>query len=156
MLKYCAILFHNLRRCYWRLFKPVTLGASALIFDQTGSVLLVRNTYRVGWHLPGGGVHKGEHFISAAIREVQQETSISCKEADLQLFGLYSNFSEGNFDYVVVYTATGAFDLLNFKPALEIAECKFFKVNALPGNLGAGSARRIAEWQGERSKSLEW
>ena len=49
-------------------------GASAVIFDDQGRVLLQkRRDFRV-WALPGGGIEPGETSEQAAIREVREET----------------------------------------------------------------------------------
>jgi 8-oxo-dGTP pyrophosphatase MutT (NUDIX family) len=48
-----------------------------IIFSGNKKVLLVKGWLGAGqWGLPGGGVHKGESPVQAAIREVKEETGI--------------------------------------------------------------------------------
>ncbi|MEO9255658.1 MAG: NUDIX domain-containing protein, partial [Tepidiformaceae bacterium] len=59
-------------RASWRVYHPITLGVR-VILTSDGKVLLVRHTYRPGWFLPGGGVHRRESLERAARREVREE-----------------------------------------------------------------------------------
>ena len=40
-------------------------------------LLLVRTSYRAGWHLPGGSVRRGETPEEAARRELAEETGLT-------------------------------------------------------------------------------
>ena len=46
-------------------------------------LLLVRQSYRRGWTLPGGGVERGEDPRHAAQRELNEETGIATGREDL-------------------------------------------------------------------------
>ena len=50
---------------YWRITRPLTLGVFGICLDADRRVVLVKQTYRLGWFLPGGGVEKGESVIDA-------------------------------------------------------------------------------------------
>lgn len=55
------------------------VGVSALVFDRQGRVILVRRgrpPAQGKWHAPGGRLEAGESLISAALREVWEETGI--------------------------------------------------------------------------------
>jgi 8-oxo-dGTP pyrophosphatase MutT (NUDIX family) len=125
----------------WRLFHPLTLGVRvALLRDD--EVLLIRHTYRAGWFFPGGGVDKGETLAEAARREAEEEAAATI--ASLELLGVYSHFEEGNSDHVAVFFSR-EFDLSKFTPNNEIAAREWFRVDALPSDISAATARRIAE-----------
>src|SRR5690242_7752007 len=75
---------------------------AALAADDAGRVLLVRHTYREGWHLPGGGVERGESARVALEREMAEEAGVEAI-GDPVLFGFYSNHRNHPNDHVAVY-----------------------------------------------------
>ena len=65
-------------RIAWsRIGGPPTRGVMCLVLNEAGEVLLVKNSYRKLWSLPGGWVEPGESFIDAAAREVAEETGVT-------------------------------------------------------------------------------
>ena len=61
---------------YALLTRAMTLGVKGVVRDKQGRVLLVRHTYIKGWHLPGGGVERGETLVEAVSKELREEASI--------------------------------------------------------------------------------
>jgi 8-oxo-dGTP diphosphatase len=60
---------------WWRLVRPRHQGAAVAVY--VGSALLVvHQSYRNGWHLPGGGVRRGEMPEAAARRELAEEIGL--------------------------------------------------------------------------------
>ena len=132
-------------RLWWRVRRPRTLGVRAIVLDPAGRIALVRHTYVSGWHLPGGGVKKGERVDDAAVREVREETGLDATvEA---LIGVFHNRAEHKDDHVVLFVARcRSPDALRGSEGLEIAETGWFAPDALP-DLSPATARRIAGWR---------
>lgn len=66
---------HLMLRSYWFVRRPETSGALAAVWWDD-RLLLVKNSYRSFYTLPGGYVHPGEDPRHAAARELREETSI--------------------------------------------------------------------------------
>jgi ADP-ribose pyrophosphatase YjhB (NUDIX family) len=65
-----------------------TIGAFAVIFDDTSRVLLCHRTDRDMWNLPGGRVERHESPWAAVVREVEEEVGLLvCVE---RLLGVYA------------------------------------------------------------------
>ena len=52
------------------------VGASCAVQRDDGAVLLVRQSYRRGWALPGGLLKRGESPADAAVRETREEVGV--------------------------------------------------------------------------------
>ncbi len=74
--------------------KPETplIAADAVVFDDTGAVLLIRrknDPFQGQFALPGGFVEIGETTAAAALRELKEETGI--EGSSPRLVGVYSD-----------------------------------------------------------------
>jgi 8-oxo-dGTP pyrophosphatase MutT (NUDIX family) len=130
-------------RTYLRFSRGKTLGVRVAIFDASGAVMLVKQSYSPGWILPGGGVEKGELLIASAIREIQEEAGIVA-EGPLQLHGIFSNEEKFPGDFLCLYVLR-QFRREAWKPDHEILEAKFFPIAQLPLDITDGSRRRLDE-----------
>jgi 8-oxo-dGTP diphosphatase len=65
-----------LARIWWRLTRPRHEGVVVAVYVGP-ALLLVRTSYLFGWHLPGGGVRRGETPETAARRELAEEIGLT-------------------------------------------------------------------------------
>jgi len=129
-------------RAYWRLTRSMTLGVRGIALDADGRVMLVRHTYTDGWHLPGGGVERGETADAAMRKEFVEEAGLAV-EGPMRLVGAYLNTAFPG-DHVLVFVAQA------WRPCAsdsdgEIAERGFFDRHALPSGVRPSVAARLAE-----------
>ncbi|HRE19864.1 MAG TPA: NUDIX domain-containing protein, partial [Rhabdaerophilum sp.] len=61
---------------WFMLRRGMTLGVRAAVLDGAGRVFLVRHAYIEGWHLPGGGVERGQSARAALEAELREEANI--------------------------------------------------------------------------------
>jgi 8-oxo-dGTP pyrophosphatase MutT (NUDIX family) len=140
----------------WKVTKPRTLGVRALVIDADGRIALVRHTYGKYWYLPGGGVKKGEAMPAALKRELREELAIREFRVE-RVLGLYLNRLEGKEDHVAVYVVrVDAGHEMARNDRLEIADCGWFALDALPEGLSPGTERRLSEWRGGTTGDGRW
>lgn len=148
------LITRSLQR-YWRVSRGLTLGAQGVVIDQDRRVLLVRHTYRPGWHFPGGGVEKGETLAEAVAREVGEETGVIMSGTP-ELFGLYANFKAFPGDHIALFLVRDWSQPVVPGPNREIAEQGFFAASALPQNTHASVNRRLVEIFDGIERSPHW
>jgi ADP-ribose pyrophosphatase YjhB (NUDIX family) len=135
--------------------RRITLGVRGVLLDGD-RVLLIRQTYLPGWHMPGGGVEPGETAETSAAREILEETGYAVAGRPV-LHGLFLNRWEGtNRDHVAVYVWRDFRVQRAFTPNMEVAELRWFAVDALPEDIEPGTRLRIAEITGGRPAPTEW
>jgi mutator protein MutT len=76
----------RLRRWSMRLAHTrFTVTAGALIFNQSGQILLLKHRFRAGsgWGLPGGFLENGEQPIDALRRELREELGLEVEHVEI-------------------------------------------------------------------------
>jgi ADP-ribose pyrophosphatase YjhB (NUDIX family) len=134
-------------------FQPSIFGATGIVEDTGGHVLLVRHSYKGGWGLPGGGVNRGEPPELAVVRELKEEVGL-VRSLPLEFLGLYTRKVAWFTNVIALYRLREAQIL--FKPNLEIREAQFFDPSALPADASPATRRRLAELTGQTPRSAYW
>ena len=135
--------------------RALTVGVRGVVEDDDGRILLVRHTYVKGWHFPGGGVEPNETAVEALTREVFEEAAVRLTEPPT-LFGAYLNRRLNGRDHVLLFRCPRWRAEGVFKPGMEIAEARFFGLDALPEDLSRGTRRRIGEIYRGAEIAHEW
>jgi ADP-ribose pyrophosphatase YjhB (NUDIX family) len=148
----------SLRRAlhlYWRYTRGLTVGVRGAVFDGSGRVFLVKHSYVDGWHLPGGGVERGETLRDALERELIEEGNIRLVEAPA-LHGIFFNPAGSRRDHIAVFVVKSFRQETPPQPGREIIEHGFFSPRALPGDTTLGTRRRLAELLDGVAVSERW
>ena len=68
---------------------PLRIGVGIVVINNDGKVFVARriDNAKNFWQMPQGGVNKGEDFLKAAYRELEEETSIKSVELIKELDG---------------------------------------------------------------------
>lgn len=139
---------------YFLATRGMTFGVRIACFDGEGRVFLVRHTYVPGWHLPGGGVERGETAEQAAVKEIAEEGNLEAI-SPLQLVSVHFQNRVSNKDHVMLYKATVR-QTMPRAGDREIAECGFFALNALPEGTTQATRKRLDELAGKTASDPYW
>jgi 8-oxo-dGTP pyrophosphatase MutT (NUDIX family) len=140
---------------YWRFSRGMTLGVRGLVVDDAGRVFLVKHSYVGGWHLPGGGVERGETMLDALIRELAEEGNIEPTVPPM-LHGIFFNARVSRRDHVAVYVLREFRQTAPPVPTREIVAHGFFPVGELPNDTTAATRARIIEVLGGAPVRERW
>lgn len=122
----------KLRRVIVRFIAPsYTVGSICLIERADGHVLLLRQTYRANWGLPGGLLKRGEDPRDAAEREVFEEVGLA-----IEVLGQPAVVVDPEPQRVdLIYRARPrtVHDVASVRPSSpEVLEVRWFAPDALP------------------------
>lgn len=132
------------------------VGASVIVEDRQGRILLQRRSDNHLWGYAGGSVELDETVEDAAKRELLEETGLRANR--LELFGVFSgpelHYIYPNGDEVsnidIVYLCTDYSGTLKCQPG-EVEALAFFAADCLPSDLFAPVAGPIRRWAQRRS-----
>ena len=121
------------------------VGATAIIFNQEGKLLLIKRADDGTWALPGGWADVGESAAETAVREAFEETGLQVMAT--HLLGVYDSRKSGSRNpqhiYLIVFICEvtgGALTTSN-----ETTAFGYFAENELPTDLHPGSQPRIGD-----------
>lgn len=139
---------------WWRIARGLTLGVRAIVTDDESRILLVKHTYLPGWHLPGGGVERGEPAGLAVVRELAEEAGVQAEVGPV-LRSIHSNHARFRGDHVLVYEVT-KWSKCEPDNEGEIEEVAWFSPRDLPGDTSPATRRRIAEFCHASASDEDW
>ena len=142
-------------RLVWRMRRALTLGAQGVVIDGQNRVLLVRHSYRPGWHFPGGGVEWNETVEDALGRELSEEAGVTLTGRPV-LHGLFANFEKFPGDHIAVFLVREWTRPVVPAANAEIRQSGFFAIDALPTETSLATGRRIAEIFNGEPVSPRW
>jgi len=145
----------RLAHLYFSLTRGMTMGVRAACFDEAGRVFLVRHSYVPGWHLPGGGIERGETAPEAVAKEIREEGNLALGAAP-QLLHVYFNRQTSKRDHVLLYRCDGVTQTAPRLKDREIVEAGFFALDALPAATTAATRRRLEEIAGRAAFADFW
>lgn len=132
-------LFHG----WARLRRGATLGVRGVVTDAQGQVLLVEHTYLPGWHLPGGGVDRGETGEAAVIRELVEEAGVLAESRPV-LLSVHDNGRSFPGDHVLLFRVD-RWSAATAKAQGEISRTGFFDPRHPPPGTTRATRARLAE-----------
>jgi 8-oxo-dGTP diphosphatase len=123
----------------------VGAGVGGILFNGRGEVLMLlrRRPPEAGsWEKPGGKVEPGETVESALKREFLEETGLEVEV--VKLLNVVDQIREGQHWVAIDYMVKKVSGKLENREPEKIEKLGWFKLDALPGNLG-GPMRSTAE-----------
>ena len=128
------------------------VGASVIVEDEQGRVLLQKRTDNHCWGYPGGSTELDERVEDAAARELYEETGLVAEH--LELFGVFSgkelHYIYPNGDEVsnvdIVFICTAYSGVLR-QDKEETEALAFFEPGKLPENLSPPIVIPLRAWE---------
>lgn len=89
-------------RIFWFVFRPLTRGVNVALWHD-GRLLVIEQSYRQGYTLPGGYLRFRESARAAAVREMMEELQLRIHPDELASWGQMQNRTEFRRDRVTLY-----------------------------------------------------
>lgn len=130
----------------------IQVGASVIVEDSEGRILLQKRADTHTWAYAGGAVEIDENVEDTAKRELFEETGLIAEE--LELLGVYSGKHMHNIypngDEVsnvdIVYVCKSYSGQLKCQEQ-EVEELRFFSIDEIPDEIFMPNVPAITEWR---------
>lgn len=127
------------------------VGASVIVEDEKGRILLQKRSDNHYWGYAGGSIELDENVEDAAKRELFEETGLTAER--LELFGIFSgkdmHYIYPNGDEVsnidIVYICRDYTGTLR-RQENEVEELKFFALNEIPQKISPPVQKPLNQW----------
>src|SRR5687767_14354330 len=108
-----------------------TVTAGAIVFNDSGKVLLLKHRFRAGsgWGLPGGFLEAGEQPLEALRRELREEIGLEVRDA--HVFAARSFRKPRQVEVLFSCRPDGVAE----PRAMEVERAEWFSLNSLPDGL---------------------
>ncbi len=134
------------------------VGASIIVENKKGQILLQLRSDNGCWGYAGGSVELDEVVEEAAKRELFEETGLTAHS--LELFGIFSgkdtHYVYPNGDEVsnvdIVYLCRDYSGTMNCQKG-EVEELRFFYANEIPENISPPIRGPIEKWVTEKTSN---
>lgn len=151
LVRFATRMLHG----YFALSRGMTMGVRAACFDEAGRIFLVRHSYVPGWHMPGGGIERGETALEALAKEMREEGNLAIGDPP-RLVHVYFNRQTSRRDHVLLYRCDAVTQTAPRLKDREIVEAGFFALDALPAATTAATRRRLEELAGRSAFADFW
>jgi 8-oxo-dGTP diphosphatase len=110
------------------LLRKYQVAVGAIIFNETGQLLLCEHTYRRlhPWGLPGGDLKFSENPVDGVKREILEETGLTVQDTCI----LLAENSNEIHQVALTYLCTGVSGV--FTPNEEVSSIRYFNTDNLP------------------------
>ena len=132
-----------------RLTPSFWVGAMCFVEREDGAVLLVRQSYRTSWALPGGLLKRNEDPIDAATREIQEEVGLTLELEDTPRVVVDARRRRVDVIYRTQFTG----DEEPSPRSAEILEARWFAPDDLPPVQGETASALVALRRADRPTS---